>query len=242
MVMRLLWEPLPELWPAAPKRPAGLRGLIAWVRDTAAALSQRDDIERRMRRAATQAIVREAYQQTLAEQDSEHRRPAEFADVWKTRLAALLSRETVEVSGWSQIAIADLDTDLGWSLYAAASRARSEAIARATATPSRPGRVADSQTLFYEFSIAAGDEHPLGHVRYEICELCSVGLLNKISFSLDWQFCGLGTVALRQMEIRHPGLTWYTSGQYSHAKGFYERYRQDSDSPWTEKQHPCRHF
>ncbi|WP_433257397.1 hypothetical protein ACQPYK_20320 [Streptosporangium sp. CA-135522] len=87
-----------------------------------------DDIERRIRRAAMQVIVREAYQQTLAEQDREHRRPAEFADAWKMRLVDLLARGTVEVSGWSKITIADLDADLGWSLYAAASYARSEAI------------------------------------------------------------------------------------------------------------------
>ncbi|MEV6986507.1 hypothetical protein AB0M95_35335 [Sphaerisporangium sp. NPDC051017] len=242
MVTRLLWEPLPESWPAAPKRQGGLRGLTARVREAAAAVLRRDDMERRVRRGAMQAIVREAYQQTLAEQDSERRGPVAFADAWKTRLAALLARDTVEVSGWSEIAIAELDTDLGWSLYAAVCRARSEAIAQAAATPSRPSLPAESQTAFHEFSIVASDEHSLGRIRYEICEPCGVGLLLKISFSSDWQFCGLGTLALRQMEARHPGLTWYTTGQYSHAKGFYERYRQGSRSPWTEKQHPCPHF
>ncbi|TDD12083.1 hypothetical protein E1292_02895 [Nonomuraea deserti] len=34
MVVRLLWEPLPDSWPeAAPPRPAGQRGLIAQVRN-----------------------------------------------------------------------------------------------------------------------------------------------------------------------------------------------------------------
>ncbi|WP_189240505.1 hypothetical protein [Planomonospora parontospora] len=212
------------------------------MRDAVTAVPQHDDIERRVRRAAMQVIVREAFQQTLAEQDDEHRRPAEFAEAWKSRLAALLEQETVEVPGWSKITIADLDTDLGWNLYAAVNHARSEAIACAVATPSRPLRVTDAQTSSYEFSITAGEEHSLGRVRYEICEVCSVGLLLKISFSLEWQFCGLGTRALRQMETRHPNLTWYTTGQYAHAKGFYERYRHSSHSPWTEKQRPCPHF
>ncbi|WP_055482993.1 hypothetical protein [Sphaerimonospora mesophila] len=72
--------------------------------------------------------------------------------------------------------------------------------------------------------------------------LCSVGLLRKISFSLEWQFCGLGTLALRELETRHPDLTWYTTGQYEPAQGFYERYRHSSHSPWTDEQHPCPHF
>ncbi|MEU9837417.1 hypothetical protein AB0D67_38280 [Streptosporangium sp. NPDC048047] len=188
-----------------------------------------------------QAIVREAYQQTLAEQDSEHRGVAAFAQAWRSRLASLLDSQTLEVPGWSQITVADLDTDLGWSLYAAAVTARSQAITHASAQPSRLSPPRDAQTSFYEFSIVAPGEHALGHIRYEVCEPCGVGLLLKISFSPDWQFCGLGTLALRQLEIRHPQLTWYTTGQYAHAKGFYQRYRHRSVSPWTERQNPCPH-
>ncbi|MEV4163460.1 hypothetical protein [Nonomuraea dietziae] len=233
-MVRILWDPLPASWPAeARRRPGGLRGLIAWAQNTGAVLD--DDVERRVRRGAMQAIVREAYQQTLAEQDSEHRGPAEFARAWKTRLASLLAMKTVEVSGWSEITIADLDTDLGWNLYAAAVNARSEAITHAIAQRSRPSLPFDVQTSFYEFSIVAPDEHALGHVRYEVCEPYGFGLLLKISFSPDWQCCGLGTLALRQLETRHPELTWYSTGQYTHAKGFYQRYRQSSASPWTEK-------
>jgi hypothetical protein len=58
-------------------------------------------------------------------------------------------------------------------------------------------------------------------------------LLYKIEFSPDWQFCGLGRLALNQLESRHPELMWYTTGQFKHARGFYERYRQGSSSPWT---------
>ncbi|MBN6056656.1 hypothetical protein JYK22_32310, partial [Nonomuraea sp. RK-328] len=78
MLVRLLWKPLPESWPAtAPERPTGLRGLVARQRAMATGAPQRDDVERRVLRAAMQAIVREAFQQTAAEQDSEHRGPAE---------------------------------------------------------------------------------------------------------------------------------------------------------------------
>ncbi|MEV0623516.1 hypothetical protein AB0I81_60085 [Nonomuraea sp. NPDC050404] len=91
MLVRLLWKPLPESWPEAEApRPAGLRAVIALVREVAAGVPQHDDVERRVRRAATQAIVRDAFQQTVAEQDSEHRGPAEFADAWRVRLADLL--------------------------------------------------------------------------------------------------------------------------------------------------------
>jgi hypothetical protein len=71
---------------------------------------------------------------------------------------------------------------------------------------------------------------------------CGAGLLRKIDFPLDWQFCGLGTRALRELETRHPALTWYTTDQYGPAKSFYERYRQDSDSPWTDGRCPSPHF
>ncbi|WP_113701098.1 hypothetical protein [Nonomuraea lactucae] len=68
MLVRLLWKPLPESWPeAAPQRPTGLRGLVAWIREMAVGVSQDDDVERRVRRGAMQAIVREAFQQTVTE-------------------------------------------------------------------------------------------------------------------------------------------------------------------------------
>jgi hypothetical protein len=37
-------------------------------------------------------------------------------------------------------------------------------------------------------------------------------------------------------------MTWYTTGQFNHARGFYDRYRQGSGNPWTAMQHPCPHF
>ncbi|RJL23165.1 hypothetical protein [Bailinhaonella thermotolerans] len=239
MVMRLLLKPLPASWPA-PARPPGLRGLLARLRDLAAAVRRHEDVHERLRRAATQALVWQAYQQTLAEQERQRRRPAAFAQAWKNHLTALLAADTVEITGRPAITAADRDPDLAWSLYAAVSRARAEAIARAAATPSRPRHVADSPASWYEFTIAAED-HPLGRVQYTVCQPCGVGLLRGISFPLEWQFCGLGTLALRELETRHPSLTWYTTDQYEHARSFYERYRNRSTSPWTDEPQPCPH-
>ena len=67
-------------------------------------------------------------------------------------------------------------------------------------------------------------------------------MLYKISFDPDWQFCGLGRLVLGEIEDRHPVLTWYTTAQFKEARGFYDRYRQGSSSPWSDKQHPCPHF
>jgi hypothetical protein len=75
-----------------------------------------------------------------------------------------------------------------------------------------------------------------------VCEECRVGLLYKIEFPPDWQFCGFGRLALNALEARHPTLTWYTTGQYAWSQGFYDRYRQTSSSPWTVCQDPCPHF
>lgn len=139
-----------------------------------------------------------------------------------------------------QITIADLDTDLAWNLCEAASQGRQHAIEHATATPSRP--VDRGQKVqIYQFKIAS-DGATLGEIIYGICQLCRTGLLYKISFTPDWQFCGFGSRALSQLEARHPGLTWYTTGQLTYARGFYDRYRQNSASSWTTSQRPCPHF
>jgi hypothetical protein len=92
-----------------------------------------------------------------------------------------------------------------------------------------------------EFAIAS-EGVSLGEVTYGICPPCRIGLLYKIEFPPDWQFCGFGRAALRQIENRHPDLTWYTTGQLGPAAGFYNRYRLESRSPWTAEQHPCPHF
>jgi hypothetical protein len=99
----------------------------------------------------------------------------------------------------------------------------------------------DPPTRSFAFSLV-GDGDELGVVHFGVCAPCQVGLLRKISISLDWQYSGLGSMALRELERRHPGLTWYTTGQYAWAQGFYARIRTRSSSPWTMRQRPCPHF
>ncbi|WP_113698524.1 hypothetical protein [Nonomuraea lactucae] len=184
MVMRLLLEPLPASWPApAPPRPTGLRGLLTRLQEMADAVRRPgnlDDLKGHLRRAAAQAIVREAYYRTVGEQEDEQRRTSAFAEAWKSHLAALLAQDTVKLSGRSPTTAAGRDTDLAWKLYDAASRIRADAITHATATPSKR-EFSRSSTLWYAFAIAAGNDYPtLGEVRYAICEPCGVGLLRKI--------------------------------------------------------------
>ena len=134
----------------------------------------------------------------------------------------------------------DIDADFAWELFEAASDARQKTIDRATATKSKQVQRGQRVPTF-EFSIT-GDDSALGDVTYGACLPCRVGLLYKIGFPTDWQYCGLGRLALRELEARHPELTWYTTGQYKHARGFYDRYRQTSPSPWIPNEHPCTHF
>ncbi|MBE1562149.1 hypothetical protein H4W81_004928 [Nonomuraea africana] len=73
MVLRLLLQPLPETWPDIPPRPTGLRALIARGREAVAA-PRAGDLERRMNRAAIQALVLKAYQEKVGEQDDQRGR------------------------------------------------------------------------------------------------------------------------------------------------------------------------
>jgi hypothetical protein len=93
----------------------------------------------------------------------------------------------------------------------------------------------------FKFSITVQDTS-VGDVIYGVCCQCRVGLLYKISIDSEWHDCGFGRRALGHLEALHPDLVWYTTAQYLNARGFYDRYRQDSGSPWEENQHPCRHF
>ena len=241
LMVRLLWDPLPDTLPTAGRRRfPRLRDLAAAMTANAAPMSEQEQFDRRMRRAAVQALVQEAYRATVAEQDSEHRPPAAFAQAWQAHLAGLLDQGSPDLPGWGPITVTGPDTDLAWSLFELASRARQDAIEHAKAAPSR--RVQRGQQVpNFEFSIVS-DGSSLGDVTYGICRSCRTGLLYKIGFPDEWQFCGLGRLALSQLEARHPDLTWYTTGQSRHARGFYDRYRQGSTSPWTARQHPCPHF
>lgn len=195
-------------------------------------------VESRVRRGRSQALVRAAYVVTVAEQDEAHRRPAVFAGAWRAHVRALLDRGTCELSWWGSITIADLDSDLVWALLESASRARDDALEHATITPSRPAQAESQQTRTFDLAIIS-EGHTLGQVRYSVCESCRAGLLYKISIDTNWHFCGLGRQGLSQLGTRHPDAVWYTTGQYKHARGFYDRYRQDSTGPWAVAQSPC---
>lgn len=241
LMVRLLWDPLPDTLPSPGRRRfPRLRDLAGALTASTARVSGQEQVNRRVRRGAAQSLVREAYLAAVSEQASEHRPPRAFAEAWRGHLASLLDQDSVDLSGWGPVTVADLDADLAWSLYELANRARQDAIEHAAATPSR--RVQRGQPVStFEFSIASNADS-LGDVTYGICESCGVALLYKIGFPDDWQFCGLGRLALSQLEARHPDLTWYTTGQFKHARGFYDRYRQGSGSPWTPMDRPCVHF
>lgn len=134
----LLWDPLPDPLPAAGN---SRQGWLAWLLTTLTAqpaeprLPLEELVDRRVRRGAVQALVREAYQQTVAEQDSTRRKPDAFAQARRAHLAGFLDQATVDLHGWSIITIADLDVGLAWDLFEAASLARRQAVEHAVATP-----------------------------------------------------------------------------------------------------------
>jgi hypothetical protein len=241
LMVRLLWDPLPDTlrFPGR-RRFARLRSLTAAMTASTDPVSVEEQVDRRVRRRAVQALVRGAYLAAVAEQDSEHRRPSAFAEAWRAHLAGLLDLDNADLGDWGPVAAADLDSDLVWSLYELASGARQDAIGQAVAAPSRPVQ-RGQQVATFEFSVVS-DGDSLGDVTYGTCDSCGVGLLYKIGFPDDWQFCGFGRLALSQLEARHPDLTWHTTGQLKNARGFYDRYRQTSGSPWTSKDCPCAHF
>jgi hypothetical protein len=77
LLVRLLWDPLPDTLPALGRRRfPGLRDLVAAMTANTAPMSEQERVNRRVLRGAIQALVRETYLATAAEQDSEHRPPA----------------------------------------------------------------------------------------------------------------------------------------------------------------------
>jgi hypothetical protein len=237
LMVRLLWDPLPDMPISGGRRRFWQRNELA---ASTGSVPIEEQVDRGVRRRAVQALVREAYLAAVAAQGSEHRSPRVFAKAWRAYLAELLDRDNADLADWAPVKAADLDSDLVWSLYELASRARQDTIEHAVAAPSRRiqrGR----QVLTFEFSIVS-DGDSLGDVTYGTCKSCGVGLLYKIGFPDDWQFCGLGRLALSQLEARHPDLTWHTTCQLTNARGFYDRYRQTSGSPWTPLDCPCAHF
>lgn len=134
--MGILPDPLPA---GGPHRFGWIRGTVGAVAAKAALsrLPVNERVRRRVRRGPVQALVREAYQAALTEQDSEHRGPAQFAKAWRDHLARLLGQDSADLSGWGEVTIAEIDVGLAWDLYEAARFARQRGIEHAKPTPSR---------------------------------------------------------------------------------------------------------
>jgi hypothetical protein len=241
LLAQLLWGPLSDALPTPERWLSPLPDDPAMASDADIdSESGQALVDRRVRAGSVQAVVRKAYLVTLAEQERERRPPAAFAQAWRAHLVGLLAQESAGPPGRAPTTMTGSDLDLVWRLYGLARRARQDVIECATPTPSR--RVQRGKRVpTFEFSIVRESES-LGDVTYGICGSCGMGMLYQIEFAPDWQFCGFGRLALSQLEARHPDLTWYTTGQFQHARGFYERYRQGSTSPWTDAQQPCPHF
>jgi hypothetical protein len=91
--------PLPDPLPAAGN---GRRGLLLTTMTAQPAeprLPPPELVDRRVRRGAVQALVREAYQRTVAEQDSALRKPDAFGQAWRAHLAGFLDQATIDRPG-----------------------------------------------------------------------------------------------------------------------------------------------
>lgn len=101
LLCRLLWDPLPDALPGSGlRRLPRLRDLAAAMTADASWVSEQEHVSRRVRRGAVQALVREAYRATVAEQDREHHPPAAFTRAWQDHLASLLKLPRRELPGW----------------------------------------------------------------------------------------------------------------------------------------------
>lgn len=77
LMVGLLWDPLPDTLRSPGRGRFGrLRELAAAMTARADLLSVEEQVDRRVRRRAVQALVRGAYLAAVAEQDSEHRAPS----------------------------------------------------------------------------------------------------------------------------------------------------------------------
>ena len=195
----------------------------------------------RVRRGIVQGIVRDAYLATVASQDREHRQPREFTEAWRANLASALESADVDLSGSGPEALTADDTDLAWKLYEAASRGREEALGHVRLKHSQLPRMGSLKSADLR---GHGHERRRGTRGSQVRDLLPVRRRPTAKDQLRPGLAVLraGPAILNELEALHPSLTWYTTAQLKDARGFYERYRQNSSSPWTDRQHPCLHF
>jgi hypothetical protein len=81
----------------------------------------------------------------------------------------------------------------------------------------------------------------VGMIEYAICPAREHGWLAKINIELDYARGGLGRRGLAYLMARYPKATWTTSGQMSHARGFWSTMQSESDAGWTQLRGSCPH-
>ena len=88
--------------------------------------------------------------------------------------------------------------------------------------------------------IALG-KRPIGQMKYQVCDECSLVLVGKIDITFDYQGLDLGTRAVERVYARHPGHAWHTTPQYPTSGTFWSRMARRTGAAFT-KASPCMHM
>lgn len=181
----------------------------------------------------TRLFVRDLYGEQVADQDECRLKPDLFADALRERLSeALLDRPD------------DVDDRRAWRLIEAALAERARWISTAQFGRDQAqhvGRDAPRCVRRFEFFILVEGEQS-GNVTYTVCIGCRQGVLDNITVDAPIGCAGVGRCALDELQRRWTGFEFNTTGQRSTAKGFYDRYRTASPSPWRSRRDGCPHL
>lgn len=181
----------------------------------------------------TRLFVRDLYNEQLADQDEYRLKPDLFADAVREWLSeALLNQPD------------DVDEHRAWRLLEAALAERARWISTAQFgrdQAQHPGRDAPRCVQRFEFLILVEGEQ-CGNVTYTVCIGCGHGVLDNITVDAPIGCAGVGRRALDELQRRWTGFEFNTTGQRSTAKGFYDRYRTTSPSPWRPRRDGCPHL
>ena len=80
-----------------------------------------------------------------------------------------------------------------------------------------------------------------GLIQYEICPARGHGWLGKINIELDYLRGGLGRRGLNYLTTRYPKATWTTSTQMSGARGFWTTMQNKETGGWSPRGGSCCH-
>jgi hypothetical protein len=226
------WSDEPKSWTA--------RDRVKWLlslcfrQDLAAHRAREAEVRRLRLNIDARKFVREIYHQQLYENDELRLKPEQFAHAVGGRLDEALSHAPPEVD--PHVARALLE-------HALAERARW--IINASFISDQPQRRMSSDPPSinrYDFKIQSDDRHSLGNVTYRVCTRCQQGVLDNIAVDAEIGCGGVGQRALDELQRRWAGYELNTTGQRSTARGFYERYRMTSPSPWRYELNGCPHL